>query len=125
MNCFIDHFESFANDGAGVDGFGDIEIAFTTPQAWIAVDYPGAVQFKLYSLGELIYTSSGFSDKGEIGEFAGLLSTNMFDAVIISNPISGKAFIDDLHFGVPAPGTLALLGLAAVLPKRRRRRSGK
>jgi hypothetical protein len=116
----INHGGSFVNDGAGVDGFGDIELAFTTPQAWIAVDYPGSVQFELFTRGKLIYTSSMFSDKGEIGEFAGLLSPELFDAVIISSA-DGKSFIDDLHFGVPAPGGAVLLCLGALCPRRRRR----
>ncbi len=125
LGHFIDQDDVTYEDGWGLFRVGDpsnpIDLSFTTPQSWIAVDFPGAVQFELFSQGRLIYTSNGFSDEGDPPGFAGLVSTELFDAVLITDP-RGDVFIDNLHFGVPAPGTLALLGLAAAFPRRRRRR---
>ena len=114
------HFTpSFPNDGVGLDGNGDISVAFDTPQSWIGVDFPGALQIELYSSGRLIYTSS-IVGAGGIGFFLGLISDDLFDAAVLIDPL-GEASIDDLHFGVPAPGALWLLAVAALLPRRRRR----
>ncbi len=124
VNHFIDQSDGAYEDGWGlyrVGEFSPIDISFTTPQRWIGVDFPGDIQFELFSKGQLIYTSSGFTDEGDPPGFGGLISTELFDAVHITDPL-GDVFIDNLHFGVPAPGTLALLGLTIVLPKRRRRR---
>jgi hypothetical protein len=39
---------SFPNDGAGLQSsFADIQAEFATPQFWIAVDFPGLIQFEL------------------------------------------------------------------------------
>ena len=112
----------FPTDGAGLGGgaFDDIELSFVTPQLWIAVDFPGLVHFELFQGAELIYSSTVFSDI--LGNFAGLLSTQPFDAALISDPSDDAVFIDDLHFGVPTPPTLALLAFAALIACRRRRR---
>lgn len=117
--CCDDHV--FPNDGAGLNSVGSTTLAFTTPQNSIAVDFPGDVQFRLFSGGALIYTSSPFGFGG-IGNFAGLISSQAFDVALISCPVGGDAFIDDLHFGVPAPGALWLLGAAAFAPPGRKRR---
>ncbi len=84
------------------------------------MDFPGLVQFELFHNGEPVYTSTVFSDI--LGNFAGLLSTQPFDAALISDPSDDAVFIDDLHFGVPTPPTLALLAFAALIACRRRRR---
>ncbi len=109
---------AFPNDGAGLDGNGDIGVAFDTPQAWIGVDFPGFLTIELYSGGELIHTAEfGF---GGVGNFGGLISSQLFDAAVLIDPLD-QAAIDDLHFGVPAPSALWLLAVAALLPRRRRR----
>ena len=120
-NIFLSD-NAFPNDGAGLDdgGFTPIAVSFDTPQAWIAVDFPGTVQFELFSGGELIYTSSAFGGGGA-GFFAGLVSTELFDAAVIDDPGDFSVAIDDLHFGVPAPATLALLALGSLFSTRRRR----
>ncbi|MCH8150794.1 MAG: hypothetical protein IH830_00290 [Planctomycetes bacterium] len=120
-NIFLSD-NGFPNDGAGLfgGGFTPIAVSFDTPQAWIAVDFPGDVQFELFREGVLIYTSSEFGIGG-VGNFAGLVSSEFFDAAVILDPVDQSVFIDDLHFGVPAPGGLGLLAVAALLPRRRRR----
>lgn len=119
---YIGFGQSF-NDGAGlVTNVGNITVDFDTPQAWIGVDHPGFFQFKLYSSGALIYTSNIFQGIGS-GYFAGLISTQLFDRAVLIDPAGGPA-VDDLRFGppIPAPGALALLGIGALLMRRRTRR---
>lgn len=115
--------QGFPNDGAGLYGVSSTSLAFTAPQNWLAADFPGDVQFRLFSGGALIYTSSQFGFGG-VGHFAGLISSQPFDAALISDPVDDEVFFDDLHFGVPAPGVLWLLGAAAICPARRRRAGG-
>ena len=119
-NIFVNDF-LFPNDGAGLFGGGlAIAVAFDTPQAWIAVDFPGLIQFELFSAGELIYTSSEFGIGG-VGNFAGLVATELFDLAVMSDPSDTDVFVDDLHFGVPSPGAIALLALGGLFFTRRRR----
>ncbi len=109
---------AFPNDGAGLDGNGDISVAFDTPQAWIGVDFPGFLTIELYTEGRLFFTSNLWG--GGVGNFLGLISSELFDAAVLIDPLD-QAAIDDLHFGVPAPSALWLLAVAALLPRRRRR----
>ena len=118
-NDSIQHTASFVNDGAGLDGNGDISVAFDTPQLWIGVDFPGAMQIELYTEGRLSFTSFVYVPGG-VGNFFGLVANKPFDAAVLIDPL-GEAEIDDLHFGVPTPGTLALLALGALCTHRRRR----
>ena len=118
---------AFVNDGWGLNGGigGDIDLSFETPQRWIAVDFPGEMRLFLFSGGKLIYFSSVFSAGADgIGGFGGLVSSEPFDAAVILDPIDDFVFIDDLHFGVPAPAGLWLLTLAGLWHARRRRRCG-
>ena len=109
---------SHVNDGWGLRGNGIITLAFDTPQAWIGVDFPGFLRITLFSAGKPIHTGGfGF---GGTGNFGGLLSSELFDEALLTDPGDSFAYIDDLHFGVPAPPTLGLLGLAVLLAKRRR-----
>ena len=111
---------AFPNDGAGLDGNGNISVSFDTPQAWIGVDFPGVLQIELFSSGRLFYTSS-IAGGGGAGFFFGLISSELFDAAVLIDPVDGAVFIDDVHFGVPAPSALWLLAVAAFMPRRRRR----
>ena len=119
-NIFLSD-NGFPNDGAGLfgGGFTPIAVSFDSPQAWIAVDFPGLMQFELFSGGKLIYTSSVFSDFQS--RFAGLVSSELFDTAVILDPADHAVFIDDLHFGVPSPGAIALLALGGLFFTRRRR----
>ena len=111
---------SFINDGVGLDGNGNISVSFDTPQAWIGVDFPGFLSIELYSEGRLFFTSNLWG--GGVGNFLGLISSDLFDAAVLLEGAPGlEADIDDLHFGVPTPGALWLLALAALFSRRRRR----
>ena len=112
----------YPNDGWGLDGNGNITVVFDTPMAYIGVDYPGHMHFELYREGVLIYESSNFLPGGA-GNFAGLLSTKLFDmAVLMDVPSADQAEIDDLHFGPPdcpadldGDDTVGILDLLALL----------
>ncbi|MCH8344433.1 MAG: hypothetical protein IH983_10640 [Planctomycetes bacterium] len=110
---------SFINDGVGLDGNGNISVSFDTPQAWIGVDFPGFLTIELFSAGKLIHTTE-FGSAG-VGNFGGLISSKLFDAAVLVDPLGRDAEIDDLHFGVPAPGSVCLLVLAGLYPRGRRR----
>ena len=58
---------------------------------------------------------------GGAGNFAGLVSTVLFDIVVISRAGVASAYIDDLHFGVPAPSALAVFCLFSASAGGRRR----
>ncbi|MHC5016908.1 MAG: PEP-CTERM sorting domain-containing protein [Planctomycetota bacterium] len=110
---------SFVNDGVGLDGNGNISVAFDTPQLWTAVDYPGFIMIRLF-LDQVMVYEGIFGDPGQ-GWFVGLVSTDPFDSIVLIDPgPGGEAEVDDLHFGVPAPATLMLFGLAALATRRRR-----
>ncbi len=110
---------TFPEDGAGLDGNGNISVVFDTPQAWIGVDHPGFLSIELYSEGRLFFTSNIYG--GGVGNFLGLVSSELFDAAVLVDRFGVDAEIDDLHFGVPAPGALWLLAVAALFSRRRRR----
>ena len=83
--------------------------------------FPGFLRIELFSEVQSIYLSSLFHDDS-VGNFAGLLSDQPFDMAVLMDINPGfEAEIDDLHFGVPAPGSLAILSLSVLFPKRRRK----
>lgn len=111
---------SFENDGAGLNGVFDIVTEFSAPTYAIAVDFPGFIQFELFSGPLLIYSSPPVGGGGT-GWFVGLISDQPFDRAVLDG-VGAPAQIDDLHFGpVPAPASLALFGLAACFARCRRR----
>ncbi len=113
--------ETFPQDGAGLDGNGNITVVFDAPQSWIAVDFPGSMRFQLFSAGQLFYTSSLFIGGG-VGNFAGLVSGQPFDRAVLMG--GTQAEVDDLHFGAPVPGppAIGLLALGPLATARGRRR---
>jgi len=116
-------FLAFPQDGWGVQDFGLISFAFDSPQNAVAVDYPGAVQLGLFHDGIPIDVSSEFIETG-YGNFAGIISTESFDAVEVIDPTGGDVAFDDLHFAqIPTPPSM--LPLMAILLGARRRRCGK
>ena len=116
---------TFPNDGAGLDGNGNITLVFDTPQAWIAADFPGRLQIQLFANGELFFMS-GILGVGGVGNFGGLVSSEPFDtAVLMDFPVDFEAEIDDLYFGVPAPGVLWMLTVAMLCSTARARYTGR
>jgi hypothetical protein len=113
------NFNTFLNDGWGLDGNDLIHIQFDSPQHWIAADFPGALYFELYSDGELLYSSSLFGGGG-VGHFGGLISDESFNEVLIQD-WDAFVILDDLHFGVPTPAGFVCLALAALIRLRARR----
>ena len=111
---------TYINDGWGLRGNGIISVAFDTSQAWIGVDFPGFLSIELYSEGRLFFTSNLAGGAGA-GNFLGLISSQLFDSAVLIDPLDGLAFIDDVHFGVPGPGGVFLLALAALCARHRRR----
>ena len=57
---------SYPEDGAGLDGNGNITLLFDKPQAWIAADFPGILQIELYRDGQLLHTSGIFGVGGGV-----------------------------------------------------------
>jgi MYXO-CTERM domain-containing protein len=112
----------FPEDGAGLDGNTEVHVVFDEPLTYLAVDYPGYVRFALFDDGELIYENNWFGH-GQIGQFAGVVSSGPFNEMRLTDPIAYEVFIDDLHFGppIPAPGALALFALTLIGSTRRRR----
>ncbi len=116
--------DDFGLNGMGTPFLIDINLAFDRPRTAVAIDFPGSARFDLFSEGELIYTSSGhLAPPGETA-FFGLLSDQPFDAVRSFDTAGDGQFIDNLFFGdvIPAPGAMALFGLASLARSRRRKR---
>jgi len=112
-------WETFPNDGAGLDGNELVDLIFDAPMYWIAADFPGYLTIDLYYQDELFYTSNEFG-VGGLGNFGGLVSTDPFDRAVLRDP-PGQVFLDDLHFGppIPVPSVLCIVS-AALLAGRRR-----
>ncbi len=120
---YIDEF-LFLNDSYGLTGSiddGPIIVEFDDPQYWVAVDYPGVIAFELFKDDVHVYSSIWFS--GHIGDFAGLISTDSFDKVVIHDPLNESVSIDDLYFGgyVPGAGSGVLLVFSSLFWRKRRR----
>ncbi len=113
---------AFPIDGWGVwgsgSGDGDVHLKFLTPQKWIGAHYPANLLYQLLSGGNVIYTSPTHGGFGP-GLFYGVVSDQMFDEVKIINQ-SGLLYIDNIYFGVPAPGAVSVFGLWFVRGRRRR-----
>ena len=56
-NDSIDINAGVLNDGSGLDGNPSMHLSFDSPQAYLAVDFPGDVQFDLFSGDTLLHTS--------------------------------------------------------------------
>lgn len=115
-NDFIITNGAFTVDGVGLDAAGSIELLFSSQQTAIGSEFPGALQFAIYNGATFLGSSDQFGGSGS-GFFGGLVSSDSFDRVIITDWVDGSAYIDNLHFGsasVPEPGTLLLLGSGLV-----------
>jgi len=120
----------FPNDGWGLTGgvtlgSAHLHMDFSTPQYWIAIEHTGIVFFELYSSDQLIYTSPDHQGSAYTTPqpFFGLFSTAPFDTVVVVRPDANNVNIDNLYWGpgIPAPGALGLVGVAALTLRKRRR----
>lgn len=111
----------FLNDGSGLYGaITSITMQFAAPIYYMAHWYLSTSKLELYLGGSLIYTSPTF-DPPTPHHFVGFVSTQPFDRARIFSPVGAEINVDDLYFQpIPAPGALALLGLAALARHRRR-----
>jgi hypothetical protein len=96
-----------------------INLAFDSPQQWIAADFPGDIAFRLYSDGAFV--EEIFILGGGFGNFGGIVADGLFDRVEIIDPIDGFVSVDNVYFGVPAPGALGLFAISLLRSARRRR----
>jgi hypothetical protein len=120
----VSSFPTDTHGLASTDGFGNlgtIHMSFTQPQHWLAFDFLDNLQLDLYNDGELIFTSNQYS--AGFTPFVGFVSTDPFDAAIVRDYNDPTVAIDNIHFGppIPAPGAVALFGLARILIRRRQR----
>jgi len=110
-------------DDWGLDGNNDtIVIEFDQPFNTVGVLFPGLMHLILYNDGELVAWTEDQGGGGS-GFFAGLITDAPFDEVWLVDS-SGEVNLDNLYFSfepIPAPGALALLGIAALAGCRRRR----
>jgi len=116
-----DHI-AFPQDGWALrSGIGGSTVEFDAPRHALALDHPGDSFMELFHLGEQIATID-FDGSG-FGQFSGIVSTEPFDKVILSDR-QAPSFIDDLHFvSIPAPGALLVLLGASLLGCRTRHRA--
>ena len=110
---------AYPNDQWGLQGFDEIMIEFDMDVQWVAIHFPGLAQFEVWRDGLPIEESQWLA-----GGFGGIISDEPFDAVRIWSPASGVISLDDFHFGppIPGPGALAVLALAGLATRGRRRR---
>ena len=110
----------YVSDEYGAGGWPDFTIEFAAPQTHLGVEFPGDLRIELYDGGSPVW--SGDFGGAPTGNFGGvLLSDAVFDRVLLTDPNDGYAFIDDLHYVVPEPATLALVGLGGLAMIRRSR----
>lgn len=116
---------TFVEDGSGLHGNWldlHVNIDFDVPQMWFGIDHPGSASIELYSGDDLIDVFHHVD--GGIGFFTGVVSDTPFDRVRLFRVTGSPVVIDDLHFGIPAPGAVVVLALAGVFGTGSRRRRG-
>ncbi|MFO0828233.1 MAG: hypothetical protein U0572_08790 [Phycisphaerales bacterium] len=121
---------AFPIDGHGIWGGCVTEFTLLTPSHAFASRFPGLMHAWLYSGATLVaaFSSAAFGGGGA-DQFAGFVSSELFDRVVFTGFGSLPPFpcddvlFDDIYFSVvPAPSVLAV-GAIAMLVGRGRRRS--
>jgi hypothetical protein len=116
-------FFSGASDQAAVNGLSVIEITFAAPIGAFAWLHPGATRIKLFSGDDLIY-SSNYEGGSGWGWFTGVSSATAFDRIQLNDfgAFGDDVFVDNIYFStIPGPAGAALIGLAVLLGRSRRR----
>lgn len=113
--------DRYPNDNWGLDGnLGYTTLAFDSPQYWFGADYAFGLGIWFFRDDELVLVAS-FGGQGG-GHFGGIISDEPFDGLrLTGDPLGCCPFIDDLYVGVPGSGGLAVLIVAGVCIRRRRR----
>jgi len=111
---------AYPQDGWALQGgIGGVTVDFDAPRHALGLDHPGDSFMELFHLGEQIATVD-FDGSG-FGQFSGIVSTQPFDSVILSDS-SAPSFIDDLHFvTIPVPGSFVCIGVSLLCRPGRRR----
>jgi hypothetical protein len=117
----------FPLDGVGLNGLSVVELTLSQPSHAFAYHHPGRQYLTLLWQGNEIYSSPILGGSG-VGFFDGITSTLPFDQVRIlrlPEPFGGVVSIDNIYFStVPGPSGAALLALAGLLGRGRRRSRG-
>lgn len=94
-------------DGVGLDCQGAVEIRFDPPARAFACDFPGGAQMSFFSGATLLHSSRDFGGAAT-DNFGGVVSTSVFDRVVIRDWMDGLLHLDDLR--VAHPFSLLVLG---------------
>jgi hypothetical protein len=91
----IDFVDSI--DGRALNGEGVINVELSDEAYAVGINYPGAVRITGFLDGAPVFTSSDFGGSGTFF-FAGIISTDPFDSLLIEDWVDGFVFIDDLNY---------------------------
>jgi len=86
-----------AIDGRYLQGGGGINVEFSDPINAVGINYPGALRVTGYLDGAEVFVSSDFGGSGS-GFFAGIISTDQFDRILIVDWVDSAVFIDDINY---------------------------
>jgi len=111
---------AYPQDGWALQGgIGGVTVEFDAPRHALAMDHPASAVMQFFNDGIEIETVN--FDGGGFGNFSGIVSTQPFDSVILSDA-SPPSFIDDLHFvTIPVPGSFVCIGVSLMCRPGRRR----
>jgi hypothetical protein len=122
-------FSSFLypTDGIGINGLVEVEMSFSDPIFSFGMHHPGA-RFVLAFNGDTLLWTSPILGGGGVGFFSGFTSTLAVDRVLVLAATTAPdppVFVDNIYFStVPGPSGAALLALAGLLGRGRRRSRG-
>ena len=88
---------SNAIDGRNLNGNGSITVEFSDEVYAVGINYPGALRITGFLAGAQVFASSDLGGSGD-GFFAGIISTDPFDSVLIEDWVDNFAYIDDLNY---------------------------
>jgi hypothetical protein len=121
------YFVGYPQDGVGLNGNALVELTFDQPMWAFASHFPGIAYFHFYSGDQLLHSTSFLGGSG-VNFFVGFASDVAFDRIRIhgfppdpfGNP--DKVFFDNFYFAsAPGPGGAALLAIAGLRGRARRR----